>query len=132
MPVTVATTAGKTAHASALIGEYQTAHVKVDISALTNKEVDAQGFLKPNVLLSLDGVFLAGAVGEVPCVTVEPVKVHTDNTSLAAVTNDPFVACAVTGVFNRDVAEDVLDRALSAAEIAALNGPNSKIVLTLT
>ncbi len=52
--------------------------------------------------------------------------------SIAAIINDPFIACAVNGVFNRDVAEDVLDRTLSPAEIAALNGPNSKIVLSLT
>lgn len=132
MPISVATTLGKVAHASALIGQYQTVHVKVDISALTNKEVDAQGFLKPNVPLSLLGVALAGAAGEVPCVTVEPIKVHTDNTTLSGVTNDPFIACAVTGTLNRDVTEDVLDRVLTTAEIAALNGPNSKIVLTLT
>ncbi len=134
MPITVQKTTGKQAHQSALIGNYETLHVKVDISALTGKEIDAQGFLKPNVPLSLGGVFLTGASNEVPCVTVEPVKVAADNqvATLTAITNDPFVACAVNGVFNRDVAEDVLDRVLSVAEIAALNGPNSKIVLSLT
>lgn len=255
MPISVSTTTGKTASASALIGEYQTAHVKVDISALTGKEIDSQGYLKPNVPLTLSGVLpadtvgtaqvetatvvgtigatgagnatvivtsptlpggtknlavavanndtaaqvaakirtalaadgdvndafavsgagaaivltallpatndatlnvsvdngtsvglaaaltsanttagVAGAVNQVPCVTVEPIKVAADNqaATLAAITNDPFVACAVTGVLNRDIAEDVLDRVLSPAEIAALNGPNSKIVLTLT
>ncbi len=55
MPIEVTTTAGKTAYASALIGKYETLHVKVDISALTSKEIDAKGLLKPNVPLSLLG-----------------------------------------------------------------------------
>lgn len=135
MPIIVNTATGKGAYQSALIGTYETLHVKVDISALTANEVDTQGFLKPNVPLSLDGVLLTGAVGEgVPCVTVEPIKVAAGNAAatLTAITSDPFVGCAVNGTLNRDIAEDVLDRVLSAAEIAALNGPNSKIVLTLT
>lgn len=253
MPIIVDRTTGKTAHMSALIGNYETLHVKVDISALSSKEIDTDGFLKPNVPLALTGVALsaatavaqvetatvagtitepgnvsvtvtsqlleggsktlavavadnddasavalairtalaadaeiasyyavsgaaaavvltartpgpndatlniatatgtatgltaaptsvnttagvAGIVSQVPCVTIEPIKVAAGNESedIAAVTNDPFVACAVSGTLNRDIMEDVLDRALTAAEIAALNGPNSKLVLSLT
>jgi hypothetical protein len=134
MPISVSRTTGKTAYHSALIGNYETLHVKVDVSALTNKEIDAQGFLKPGVPLSLAGILLTGAAGEVPCVSIEPIKVAASNSNadIAAITNDPFVALAVNGVLNRDIMEDNLDRVLSVAEIAALNGPNSKLVLSLT
>lgn len=253
MPVMITTEAASTMYASALIGDYQPLQVKVDVSALTTSQVDTDGYLKPNVVLTLNGVVpttasavaqvetatvsgtigasgagnvsvavtsgllaggsktlavavanddtaaqvagkirtamgadaeiaalytvggssatvsltaltagtndatlniatatgtasgltaaptsanttpgVAGTASEVPCVVIEATKIHTDNTTLASVTNDPFVACAVTGVLNRDVMEDVLGRPLSAAEIAALNGPNSKLVLSLT
>lgn len=249
MPTTVTEYASAgVLYASALIGNYQTLAVKVDVSALTNTQVDANGYLKPNVPLNLDGLALAGlqpvpqvetatvsgaitatgtvlvsitsnllnkvipvtvadqdintavatkiraaltndadviayytvggsaatvsltaktatvndatlniatdngtatgltpaptsanqtaGVGgtssEVPCVTVEAVKVATNNSTGLATAADPLVACAVSGTLNRDVMEDVLGRALTAPEIAALNGPNSKLVLSLT
>lgn len=133
MPTTITDySGGAPLYASALIGEYQTLAVKVDVSALTNTQVDANGYLKPNVPLSLTGVTPSGATNEVPCVTVEAVKVSTDNSGGLATAVDPLVACAVSGVLNRDVMEDVLGRVLSAPEIAALNGPNSKLVLALT
>lgn len=134
MPITASKTAGNaTAMASALIGDYQTLHVKVDVSALATKFVTPDGYLKPNVPLSLNGLALTGAAGEVPSLTVEPVKIAASNGAgdLTAA-RDIFVSCAVSGVANRDVIEDTLGTVLSAAEIAALNGPNSKIVLSLT
>jgi hypothetical protein len=254
MSIRVETSDGVAAYASALIGEYQSLHVKADISALTNKEIDSNGYLKPNVPLTLDGVLLADTVGTpqvetatvvgtieaagagnatvivtsanmanspktisvavanddtasqvaakirtalaadgdvndeftiggtganviltdksarandatlnvsiddgtsagltaaptsanttagvaggsngVPCVTIEATKVADGNEAgdISGAT-DPFVACAVIGVLNRDVMEDVLARALTTAEIAALNGPNSKLALSLT
>jgi hypothetical protein len=133
MPTTVSRTTGGTAYASALIGDYQTLHVKIDPASLPANAVDAQGILKPNVPLSLLGVTLAGITNEVPCVTVEGVKIAADNQSATlTAAADVFVACATTGVLNRDIMEDVLGRVLSSAEIAALNGPNSKLVLSLT
>ena len=45
---------------------------------------------------------------------------------------DPFIVIKTIGLVNRDVIEDNLESALSANEIAALNGAPSRIVLTLT
>ena len=134
MPIQVNRTAGnQTALASAFIGDYQPLHVKVDISALSAREVDARGYLKPNVPLSLLGLPLAGVAGEVPALTIEPTKIAANNAAgTLAAAPDVFVACGVTGVVNRDVIEDTLGGTLNPAEIAALNGPNSKIVLSLT
>lgn len=76
---------------------------------------------------------VAGTGSEVPCVVIEAVKVAASNSSpdLTAA-QDVFVACAVNGTLNRDIMEDTLGRPLTAAEIAMLNGPNSKLVLSLT
>lgn len=134
MPTLVTKAAGDlTALASPFIGDYQPLHVKVDVSAFTTREVDANGYLKPGVPMSLLGVPLAGIEGEVPAVTIESAKIAANNVAgTLATSQDVFVACGVTGVVNRDVMEDNLGGVLSAPEIAALNGPNSKIVLSLT
>lgn len=75
---------------------------------------------------------VAPAAGVTPGVVHEPVKVHTDNTTLGDVTADVFAALGVIGIVNRDIMEDNLGRALTAAEIAALTGANSRLVLTTT
>lgn len=250
MPIKVKETTGGIGYASALIGDYQTLHVKVDVSALDATQVDAKGFLKPNVPLTLNGVSptlatavaqvetltvagtvtadgnakvtvtsallpggskeyevavanedtasavggkvravlqadtiltslytvggsttavsltalnagpndatlniaidndtstgitpvatstnttagVAGKESEVPCVTIEPIEVAENNTTALATAPDVFVACAVNGTLNRDIMEDTLGRPLTAAEVASLNGPNSKLVLSL-
>lgn len=251
MPITLTESTGGTAYASALIGDYETLHVKVDVSALSATQVDANGYLKPNVVLTLDGVAplaasataqvetltvagtvsatgnakvtvtsallpggskeylvavtdqdtastvgglvraalgddplltayytvggtttavtltaktagpndptlniaitndtsagitpvanstnttpgVAGSSSEVPCVTIEALKIADNNSSALATAPDVFVACAVRGTLNRDVMEDVLGRPLSVAEIASLRGPNSNLTLSLT
>jgi len=250
MPVKVKETAGALLCASALIGHYETLHVKVDVSALTSSQVDDNGYLKPNVVLTLDGVApttsdavaqvedatvagtitadgtvivtvtsalldggskaipvtvanedtaaevagkirtalgadtditnlftvggtttgvkltakvadandstlnialdngtatgltaaptstnttagVSGTTSEVPCVTVESVKVADDNSTSLSTAPDVFVACAVNGTLNRDVMEDVLERSLTDAEVKALRGPNSRFTLTI-
>jgi phage tail sheath gpL-like len=253
MPTKVKRASGNnTAYASALIGNYETLHALIDVSALTASQVDTRGYLKPNVPLSLSGVALssasavaqvetatvagtitgagtvtvkvtsalldggsktlnvavansddasavagkirtalaadadiiavfsvsgattavvltalvaapndttlniatangtatgltaaptsanttagvAGSTGQVPCVTVEAVKVAESNqTADLNAAQDVLVAMAVNGTLNRDIVEDTLGRVLLPAEIAALNGPNSKLVLSLT
>lgn len=136
MPITVKQSGGGVAYASALIGDYQTLHVKVDLKTLTSKQVDARGNLKPNVVLTLEGGQVVAYDPEepevqTPCVTVEATKVA-DSNSVPDLTaaGEVFVACAVNGVLNRHVMEDVLDRALTAPEIEVLTGPHSRFVLS--
>lgn len=105
--------------------------IKIDVSALTNTQVDSNGFLKPGVVLTLAGLSPTAAGDKVGVLT-EPVKVHTNNTTLAGVTDDVSAGFGVIGILNRDVMEDNLGRALTAAEINALDGGGSRLVLTLT
>ncbi len=110
-----------------------TDHVKIDVSGLTVDEVDAAGYLKPGVPFSKTGVLVTA--GFVYGVTIEPIKITTPNptnATLAAITADPFVACGVMGLVNRDIVEDNLGRALTAAEIAGFDAAGSKLHLTRT
>jgi hypothetical protein len=75
---------------------------------------------------------VAGGANSMVCMVREATKIAADNTALASITTDPFVACATIAQVNRDIVEDNLGRALNAAEIAALNGERSRLVLLLT
>jgi phage tail sheath gpL-like len=75
---------------------------------------------------------VAGGANAVICMVKEATKIAENNTGLASITDDPFVACATIAQANRDIVEDNLGRALNAAEVAALNSERSHIVLLLT
>lgn len=107
-------------------------HVQVDVSALTDDEVDANGYLKPGVPLTRAGLLLGAANVQPFGVVSEATKIADGNTGLASITSDPFVVVYCQGMCNRDIMEDNLGRALTADEIAAFDGEFSHIVLTLT
>ncbi len=133
MPLRISTTDGGASHGNPFVGPIDhTAHVKVDVSALTTYEIDANGYLKPGVPLTQAGILVAS--GYVFGVTVEAVKVANSNSSadIAAVTVDPFVAVATAGQVSQDIAEDTLGRAYTAAELAGFDLAGSKLVLIRT
>jgi hypothetical protein len=106
--------------------------IQVDLSALTDDEIDAYGYLKPGVPLTRLGALLA-ATEAVHGVTVEAMKVADDNeagTIAALGTID--VPVATEGTINRDIAEDILGRAYTADEIAGFDLGGSKFTLTNT
>lgn len=108
-------------------------HVKLDVSGLTTAEVDEYGYLKPGVPLTAAGILVAA--GFVWGVTIEAVKIvaaNPTNVSLAADTSDPLVAVARKGMINRDIAEDNLGRAYTAAELAGFVAAGSQFSLTTT
>jgi hypothetical protein len=125
VPIVIESVAGGTTHTSPIISPITNRHhIKVDISGLTTAEVDAYGYLKPGVPLRLAGglgVLISAPSQVVDGVTIEQTKIAADNASatLAAAT-DCLVAVATHVTVNRDLGEDVLGRAYSADEIAAL------------
>ena len=133
MPITKATLReGGTAYATAglFVGPVDhTEAITVDVSSLTNAEVDAKGFLKPGTPLTAAGALLDDG-DAVYGVVIEPVKVHTSNAGLGSVTDDVPVTVAKIGQVNRDIAEDNLGRAYSADELAGFAA--SGLVLTST
>jgi hypothetical protein len=123
-------------YASPMVGPVDhTAHIKLDTSALTTGEVDADGYLKPGLPLLQTGLpVTAGAVFGVvheaiklPLTVIPPTDV-----SLAAETKDPLIAVATHGIMNRDIAEDNLGRALSGAEVTGFATAPCTIKLTTT
>lgn len=64
---------------------------------------------------------------KLPLATIPPT-----NGTLATETGDCDVAVATHGIVNRDIAEDNLGRAYTAAEIAAFDAAGSKLALTST
>jgi hypothetical protein len=136
MPIGVSTTTGGLAHSPVFVGKIvNTDVVKVDISDLTTKEVDADGYLKPGVPFAKDGSTVGSGVA-VWGVTIEPIKlahatIPPTNVSLAADTGT-FPVTVGFGLCNRDIMEDNLERALTADEIAGfdLAGSNCRITRT--
>jgi hypothetical protein len=131
MPLSIETTTGGTAHAPVFIELWGRDVVKVDLSDLSDEEVDADGYLKPGVPLQKDGSIIASS-GVVWGVTFGGEKVATGGTdAILDAATDCFVAVGF-GLVNRDVAEDNLGRAYSADEIAGfdLAGSNCRITRT--
>lgn len=131
MPIRITTTAGYVNYTNPLVnGPLSTMHVKLDISTMTANEVDADGYLKPGVALAVDGSAIDGTEA-VYGVTFEAIKVANGNTALAGDVSDPLVVVATHALVNRDIAEDNLGRAYTAAELAGFNTSNG-IKLTTT
>lgn len=136
MPLKIGTTTGGLAHAPVFVGNIlNTDVVKVDISDLTTAEVDQFGNIKPGVPLDKSGNTIGDGVA-VYGVTIEPINighatVPPTDVSLAADTGTVFVTVGF-GLVNRDIAEDNLERAYTAYEVAGfdLAGSNCRITRT--
>jgi hypothetical protein len=102
--------------------------VPVDLTQFTNKEIDADGFLKPYIPLSRSYVLVAS--GAVYGVTAERVKVADDNASgTIAALGTQDIAIFLRANVVRAIAEDVLDRAYTTAERDGFDAAGSKCIL---
>jgi hypothetical protein len=104
---------------------------QIDASALTNAEVDSDGYLKPNVPFNKAGTLVANGQ-PVYGLSVEAEKIADGNTALGAITVDPIIALTTICLVNRDIAEDNLGRAFNANEIAGFELAGSTCKLTTT
>lgn len=91
-------------------------------------EIDNTGGTDTDTDLLL--VVYRNASGTLAGCVVEAVKVADDNTDLASETDDIDVAVCPVGMLNRDLVEDTLGRALTAAEVEAMQA--GSIYLTNT
>src|SRR5262245_35648840 len=88
--------------------------IPVPLSGLTNKEIDADGYVKPYVPLLRTGALVTA--GAVYGVTAERVKVAEDNGSATiAALGTVELAIFLRANVVRAIAEDVLERAYTAA-----------------
>jgi hypothetical protein len=105
-----------------------TVAVAVDLSNLTNKEIDADGYLKPYIPFTAAGALVTS--GSVFGLSVEHVKVADDNaTGTIAALGIIDVAVATICQINQAIAEDVLDRAYTNAEKAGMAPGLSGVIL---
>lgn len=105
-----------------------TVSVPVDLSALTDDEITSDGFVKPGVPLTKAGILVAS--GSVFGLTVDYVKVADDNAAdtIAALGTVDIPVATICQV-NQDVAEDILGRAYTGAELAGMAPGLSGVVL---
>jgi hypothetical protein len=136
MPIGISrTNTSATVYASPFRGKVDhTGQFKIDASALTSREVDADGVLKPGVTFNVVTGLLPTAAGQKVGVVYEPIKLGANLAAVQAITgaDDPQIALGLIGVLNRDIMEDNLGSAVSANEIAALDGAGSRLFLLLT
>jgi hypothetical protein len=110
-----------------------TVQIAVPLSALTANEIDDYGYLRPGVPLTRAGALVGASPAFVYGVTIEAIKVLADNESATiAAAGTVQVAVAVIGVVRQAVAEDQLERAYTANEIAGFDRAGSKLVLVTT
>lgn len=110
-----------------------TVAVPVDLTQFTNKEIDADGYLKPGIPLTRLGAMVAGSPAFVYGVTVEHRKVAEDNASATiAALGTEDIAVALDAHVVRHIGEDILDRAYTANEIAGFDRAGSKCHLIYT
>lgn len=138
MPLEIKTTGtGTTGYASPMVGPVDhVVQLRIDLSTLTEAEVDSDGYLKPGVVFNVDGDPVA-ATQRVYGVCFEATKlalatVPPTDATLATETGDHDVAVCTHGVVNRDIAEDNLGRAYTADEIAGFDLAGSQLRLTKT
>lgn len=108
-----------------------TAQIEVDITALSDDEIDSKGYLKPGVPFRRAGTLVSGGGQFVFGVTIEPLKVADSNSAedIAAASAAANVAVATICQINRALAEDQLGRAYTANELAAFDAAGSRCVL---
>lgn len=106
-----------------------TVAVPVTLSTMTTREIDAKGFLRPGIPLTKAGAKITAGVA-VFGVTVEVIKVADNNAAATiAALGVQNVAVATIGQVNRAIAEDNLEAAYTADEVAGFNLAGSKLVL---
>jgi len=134
MPMQITTTAGGVAHSIPFVGPVQhTDHVKLDVSEMSDKEVDENGYLKPGVPLTSAGILVGASPAYPHGCSAEAQRVASGNTdAILDAATDVLVTVVTHGIVNRDILEDILGRALTANEIAGFDRAGSHLRLTTT
>lgn len=100
--------------------------VRLDVSVLTDDEIDENGYVKPGVPLQKDGTLVDAVSLVVYGIVIEPVKVADGNAAgdISGAT-DIDVAVATHCQVNRAIIEDNLGRVLSVDELSAFGATDA-------
>lgn len=127
MPIVMTSTVGGEIHPNPFLGPTDfraPVRTPAGLAGFTTDEIDQYGYLKQGVLLKRTGVLADGTVGEkIYGAVVEATKIAASNSAgdLAAAAAATVIVSLI-GSMNRAVLEDSLGRAVSADELAALDG----------
>lgn len=136
MPMSVSSTPGGEVHPTPFVGPVEhSVAVLLDVSTLTIDEVDQYGYIKPGVLIQINGDKITGVSQVAYGTVIEAAKVApagSDTAALGAITDDVEVAVGLFVLINRDILEDSLGRALSADELSAVDAAGSHVAITPT
>jgi hypothetical protein len=117
-------------HPNPIVGKSDHTHaMRIDTSAVPAAYVDTRGYLKAGTPFRRGGLPITAPAQVVFGVVVETVRIHTNNTTLAATTRDIDVALMTIGQVNRKILEDSIGRVLTADELAAFDAAGSTIKL---
>ncbi len=101
--------------------------IPVLLTQFTSNEINADGYLRPGIPLTRNGLLVGVSPAFVFGVTVEHRKVAEDNAAATiAALGTIDVAIELMACVVRDVAEDILDRAYTANEVAGFDRAGSK------
>jgi len=114
-----------------------TEQILLDVSTFDTEEVDADGYIKAGTPVQLTGAVGTGPVkgalvtnaDQQAGVVFEGIKIAASNApAVLAAAPNVEVAVAHMCAINRHRVEDILGRALSAAELSALNRGNVRVI----
>jgi hypothetical protein len=104
-------------------------NLMLNVAVLTAREVDANGVLKPGVVLLANGSIVTAAAQTALGMVRHPIKVHTNNTTLATVTALLPISVTTRGVVNGADITTMLGTALTANELSALTAAGGNIIV---
>ncbi len=136
MPIEITSlSGGGTVYGSPFIGPVEyVMQIAIDVTALTTREVDSDGYLKPGVPFLASGALVSAPAQAIHGVAIEPLKVAGGNAAgdFAAASAVHQIGLATIGQLNRDVIEDNLGAVLTADELDAFSDVDCQLILSAT
>lgn len=120
-------------YANPMVGPVNHTHqLAVNVAALTTREVDSNGYLKPGVIFDKAGALVGVAPAYNYGIVVAPVKVAKSNsgTDLTAAGVQRVAVCRI-GIVNGDIVEDNLGAVMTANELAGFERAGTHLGLVM-
>lgn len=116
-----------------MVGRVDHTHqLAINIAALTTREIDDKGYIKPGVVVDKAGILVGAGPAYNYGIVIEATKVADGNTApLLAAAGVKRVAVCRIGLVNGDIAEDNLGAVYSANELAGFERAGCHLALVM-
>lgn len=136
MPIEITSlSGGGTVYGSPFIGPVSyVMQIDIDVTALTTREVDSDGYLKPGVPFLASGALVSAPAQSILGVVIEALRVAGGNAAgdFSAASAAHQIGLATIGQINRDVVEDNMGAAFTADELDAFSDIDCHIIVSAT